>query len=92
MFHTATPAASSKSQEGEEPLKTWFRLLSAAQAAARGSRTSKNVSEVHELTVRYLCSPDANRSANSESQFSRDTTNDNGFQKKKIYIRKKNKN
>lgn len=57
-------------------------LLSTAQAAAEGSRTSKNVSEVHELTVRYLCSPDANRSANSESQFSRDTTNDNSFPKK----------
>lgn len=90
MFHTATPAASSKSQEGEEPLKTWVRLLSTAQAAARGSRTSKNVSEVHELTVRYFCSPDGDRSVNSESQFSRDTTSDNSFLNK-VYIRKKKK-
>lgn len=87
---SATPAASSKSQEGEEPLKTWVRLLSTAQAAARGSRTSKNVSEVHELTVRYFCSPDGDRSVNSESQFSRDTTSDNSFLNK-VYIRKKKK-
>lgn len=51
------------------------------QAAAQGSRTSENSSRVHQLTLRYLCSPAANRILTFESKFPRDTINEDSIKK-----------